>query len=177
MTDQTEDSEAWAKSRIVAELVQVADNAEKWLAKVNEDKTIKPADMAKAFYYMDQFHDEVKAALTRLYHVIDSVDKHVFPSLLEHHGVDMVRVPELGRSFSIRQMTTASIIDKEGGIKWLRDNNHGDLVQETVNAGTLASFFRNMILEQGIDPPEDLFKVNTYRKIASAKYTPKPTKE
>lgn len=174
MTTPDESNEPWTKSRIVSEIATVAANAEEWLERTKEDKSIKPAELAKAFFYMDSFHDEIKAALTRLYHVVDAVDKYVLPSLLEHHGVDMVRVPEIKRSFSIRQMMTASIIDKEEGMKWLRENGYKDLIQETVNAGTLASTFRSMILDQGIDPPEELFKVNNYKKISTTKYTPKP---
>lgn len=166
--------ETWTKSRIVSEISKVSDNAEAWLERIKDDKTLTPAELAKVFFYMDGFYDEVKAAITRLYHVIDALDKFVLPSLMEHHGVDMVRVPEIKRSFSIRQMMTASIIDKEEGIKWLRENGFADLVQETVNAGTLASTFRSMILDQGIDPPEELFKVNNYKKISTTKYTPKP---
>ena len=171
MNDQTTELKA---SDMVALLRSKADNAEEWLETIREDKSIKPADMAKMFYAMDTFYDEVKAQLTRIYNVVNAVDKAIFPALLEHHGLDMVRVPELKRSFSVKQMTSASMIDKEGGLAWLEQQGHGDLIQRTVNAGTLASFFRSMILEQGIDPPEDLFKVNSYRTITSAKYTPKP---
>jgi hypothetical protein len=172
--DKIENEDQWTKSRIVTELATVAENAEAWLEKIKDDKTLKPADLAKVYFYMDGFHDDVKAALNRLYHVIDAMDKFVLPTLLEHHGIDMVRVPEIKRSFSIRQMMTASIVDKEEGMKWLRENGFKDLIQETVNAGTLASTFRSMILDQGIDPPEEIFKVNNYKKISVTKYTPKP---
>ena len=51
----------------------------------------------------------------------------------------------------------------------------GDMIQETVNAGTLSAFIRNMILEQGIDPPEDIVKVSTYSTTSMVKYRPKPS--
>lgn len=174
MNDQPDAATKFKASELVGLLADKAADAEDWLEKIREDKSIKPADMAKMYYAMDTFYDEIKAQLTRIYNVVNAVDKAIFPALLEHHGLDMVRVPELKRSFSVKQMTSASMIDKEGGITWLREQGHGDLIQETVNAGTLASFFRNMMLEQGIDPPEEFFKINSYRTMTSAKYTPKP---
>ncbi len=154
-------------------MADLAQRSEDYLKQVEEDLTLKPADLAKTYWLVSELHDSLKKQLTRLYHVVNAMDKAVLPRLFEHHGVDMVRIPELGRSFSIRQMTTASMLDKEGAMAWLRNNGHGDLIQETVNAGTLASFIRNLQLEQGIDPPEELFKVNSYKTIGSNKYTPK----
>lgn len=151
---------------------EVAASAERWLKGV-EEKPPTPAELAKNYWAMKTAFDDLKAAQTRIYNVIDKIDKRILPALMEEHGVDMIRVPELGRSFSVRQMMSASMTDKEGALQWLRDNGHGDLVQETVNAGTLASFIRNLILEEGVEPPQELFKVSTYNKINTAKYTPK----
>lgn len=169
MTEET----ARKNEQILRDLTDLADRSEEYLKKVEDDLSLKPADMAKAYWAVCNLHDDLKKQLTRLYHVMNALDKAVLPKLFEHHGLDMVRIPELGRSFSIRQMTTASMLDKEQAMEWLRENGHGDLIQETVNAGTLASFIRNMILEEGIEPPEELFKVSTYKTIGSNKYNPK----
>jgi hypothetical protein len=164
---------AHKNEQLVRDLTDLADRSDEYLKKVEDDLSLKPADMAKVYWAVRNLHDDLKKQLTRIYHVMNALDKGVLPKLFEHHGVDMVRIPELGRSFSIRQMTTASMLDKEQAMSWLRDNGHGDLIQETVNAGTLASFIRNMILEEGIEPPEEMFKVNTYKTIGSNKYNPK----
>jgi len=152
---------------------EVADRAEESLSDLKNDDTKKPADVARHFWYIKTHHDEVKKQVTRVYHVMDALDKHVLPELLEAHGTDIVRIPDLGRSFSVRKMMSASMLDKEQAIEWLRGNGAEDLVQETVNAGTLSSFIRNLVLEEGIDPPEELFKVSTYNKTSATKYTPK----
>lgn len=166
----TEDTK---NGKLLQDFTALADKSEDYLKKVEDDLTLKPADMAKAYWAVSTLHDDLKKQLTRIYHVMNALDKNVLPKLFDHHGVDMVRIPELGRSFSLRQMTTASMLDKEAALAWLRDNGHGDLIQETVNAGTLASFIRNMILEEGTEPPEELFKVNSYKTIGSNKYNPK----
>lgn len=131
------------------------------------------ADVAKLFFALKMKHEELDTARKRISKTLDYLDKHVIPSSLEHEGTDMIRVPEIKRSFGIRNMTTASMIDREAAFKWLRENGHGDMVQETVNAGTLASFARNLMLEEGIDLPNDIFKVNSYRKTGVTQYKPR----
>lgn len=71
---------------------------------------------------------------------------------------------------------SASIIDdpdkgKLIGINWLKDNGHGGLVQETVNAQTLSAFAKNLLETDGIELPPDIFKVGTspYTSITKAK--------
>lgn len=159
--------------QILNDLIAMADRSEAYLKKIEDDLSLSPVNTAKEYWAISNLHDDLKKQITRIYHVVNALDKAILPRLFDHNGLDMVRIPELGRSFSIRQMTTASMLDKAGAMSWLRDNGHGDLIQETVNAGTLASFIRNLQLEQGIDPPEELFKVNSYKTIGSNKYNPK----
>lgn len=158
---------------LVVETKKVADVAEEFLGSLKDDKSKKPADVARHYWYVKTNYEEAKKHLTRVYHVLDALDKNVLPELMEEHDMDMIRIPDLGRSFSIRQMMTASMLDKERAFQWLRDNGNEDLIQETVNAGTLSSFIKSMIVDEGIDPPEDVFKVSTYKKTNSTKYTPK----
>jgi hypothetical protein len=63
--------------------------------------------------------------------------------------------------FSIQSRWSASIQEgkKEAAYAWLKTNKHGDIIQETVNSSTLAAFAKNMATEEGVDLPEDLFKV------------------
>ena len=135
--------------------------------------TLEIAELARRFWTLKTLHERADKARKQLYHIVNAIDKGIFPAQLEKRDLDMVRVPELGRSFYSQDKTSASILDKEGGYKWLRENGHEDLIQETVNAGTLASFARNLQIEEGIDLPEDLFKVTTYSTTGSSKYTPK----
>jgi len=153
---------------------EVADNAESWLDNTKgANEPIQPAKLAKHYWYLKENYDRLKKELTRIYHVVDAVDKHLLPEAFDAAGTDLIRIPELGRSFSVKTMMSASMKDKEAGAQWLRDQGHGDLVQETVNAGTLASFMRSYILDEGMEPPEDIFKVTTYNKTNTTKYNPK----
>ena len=159
--------------RLLDDAAQFADDIEVWFESRRDDKTIPIKQMVSEFWRIKNTHDDLKKLVTRIYNVVNALDKGVLPARFEDEGVDLIRVPELSRSFSVRTNTSASMLDKEGAIEWLRELGHGDLVQETVNAGTLASFCRNLVLEQGIEPPEELIKVNTYNSIGSNKYNPK----
>ncbi len=154
-------------------LASLAIDGENWLEDVKNNKTIKPSVLAIALFSLKEAHKRLDETVTRFYHVHNALDKKILPERLDEAGLDSIRVPEIARSFSIRDNTTASMLDKEKGFGWLRSIGQGDLIQETVNAGTLASFCRNLLLDQGIEPPEDVIKVNNYKSISINKYTPK----
>lgn len=159
--------------QITNSLLAIAINGENWLGEVKANKAIKPADIAIALFSLKEAYSKLDETTKRLYHVHNTLDKNVLPERLIEADLDAIRVPEIARSFSLRDNTTASMLDKERGFEWLRSIGQGDLIQETVNAGTLASFCRNMLLEQGVEPPADIIKVNTYKSVSINKYTPK----
>ena len=132
-----------------------------------------PANIATSLFLMDATHKRLDEMRKRFYHEKDYLDKKVLPAALEAANTDIVRVPELARSFSLQVKYSASFLDKDKGFEWLRERGSEDLIQETVNAGTLAAFVKSLIVDEGVDPPEDIVKVSTYQTIGITKYTPK----
>ena len=65
------------------------------------------------------------------------------------------------------------MINKNAAMQWLRDNDLGETITETVNAGTLAKVLKEYVIETGKDAPEDAFKLTEYQSTGSSKYTPK----
>jgi len=157
----------------LSHLTKNADDCEAWLKEVRDDKSIPLVEVIKDYWRLKGLHEELKAAVTRIYNVMNSLEKGEIPARMTDAELDMVRIPELARSFSLRIMTSASMLDKDKAFEWVRGLGHEDLIQETINSGTLAAFCRNLMLEQGIEPPDDVIKVTTYNTIGSAKYTPK----
>lgn len=145
--------------------------------KLANDKTIPMVAVATMLFRFKSIYEDMDKSSKRIYHVKERLSKGVLPERMKDEGLDMLRVPELARSFSHQTKMSASFLDKELGFKWLRDIGQGDIIQETVNASTLTSFVRNMILEEGVDPPEDVVAVNTYSEIGITKYTPKEGKK
>lgn len=154
-------------------LLETVTEGNDWLSQVKDDKGVKAAELAIALYDLKTAYKELDDVLKMYYHIHNQIDKSVLPARLEEQDLDMIRVPEIGRSFSVKDMITASMVDKDKAFEWLRSIGQGDIIQETVNAGTLGSFCRNLLLEQGTEPPEDAVKVNTYKSISINKYTPK----
>lgn len=126
-----------------------------------------------AYYRFKSFYDDLDAIRKQFYAIKDRIDKHIAPEALEQSGMDKVSIPEVERTFYIVDRYSASIINKPAAFEWLRENGASELIQETVNAGTLASYLKGLVLEEGRDPPEDLFKFTPYRTTGMTKYRPK----
>jgi hypothetical protein len=159
-------------SDVHATMVKLAEQMEQW-AETAKEEPPKPAELAILFFNMKEGYKAVDGARKRVYHVVDMVEKYLMPKVMEDNDLDMIRVPEIARSFSLRNQLSASMIDKDEAMKWLRKEGHGDLIQETVNSSTLSSFIKSLIIDEGIDPPEEYFKVSQYKTTGINKYTPK----
>lgn len=62
---------------------------------------------------------------------------------------------------TVSRRFSASMLDKDAGLNWLRKNGHEGLIQETVNSSTLSAFAKDMQENQGKDLPVEIFKVGT----------------
>ena len=130
-------------------------------------------DALKFFHYLDTQYDALDKARKQIYATLDGMNKGMLPAMFDASGQDLARVPELGRSFYPTTKYSARVADKEKLYDWLRENNGADLIQETVNASSLAGFLKTMSLDQGIDAPPEVAELTTYKIIGSSKYTPK----
>lgn len=139
----------------------------------NASGKVTPYDAVLTFFSLKNLHEQMDILVKKVYHMKDGLEKKTVPAVMENHNTDMVRVPELRRSFSINEKVSATFLDREAGYNWLREIGQGDIITETVNAGTLSALVRSLQLEQGIDPPEDVVKVSRYKAVSVNKYTPK----
>lgn len=103
--------------------------------------------------------DELKA----LNREIDETEQALVDAMLEEEMQNFVRA---GQMFSLQTKTYANAVPerKQELLAWLKKNGYGDLVQETVNANSLAAFVREL-LEEADELPEELRElVNVYEK-------------
>lgn len=109
---------------------------------------------------------KIKQAREAISELEDTMSRNNVPEIMRDAGVKTVTVIGVGR-VTISHRFSCSMLDKDAGIKWLKDNGHSGLVQETVNSATLGSFAKNMIQEQGKELPIDVFKtsVNAFTSI------------
>lgn len=107
----------------------------------------------------------------------------LFPGRMDAEESRTATSAETGNRMSRTSKMYASIIPDatEGAepqgkaFKWLRDNNLGSLIKETVNASTLSATAKELV-ENGRELPDDLFKVHTKDSVSITKGKPKVKK-
>lgn len=132
-------------------------------------------DLCLKQYDLEYTFKQVEDLTKRLSKVNELIKKALLPKAFEEAGTDMFRIPEIARSFSpaTKMSVTIKGEDKSGGMEWLRGNGFEDIIKPTVNASALSSAAKELLEEQGIDLPDDLFNVTTYKVVTHRKYTPK----
>lgn len=103
--------------------------------------------------------ETIKSARKALEEIEDNLSKNQIPDLMRARDVKSVKIEGIG-TVGITNRISCSIPDKDKGFEWLRANEHGSLITETVNSSTLSAFAKEMI-EAGEDLPEEIFKVST----------------
>jgi hypothetical protein len=162
-----------ALSHAAEELARAAAIVEALGDEIKNDGKTAPAQIAEFYFHLDMAYEGTDTARKRVYHVVDMFNKFIIPTRLRDSGMDLIRVAAVARSFSVVTKTSATLLDKEKGFEWLRQIGQGDVIQETVNAGTLSALCRNLVLDQGIDPPPDIVNMRSYDTTSMTKYKPK----
>lgn len=140
---------------------------------VDQTDGMSLSDLAKYYFALKAVYEDLDAARKRMYHLVDKLNKFTIPERLEREDLDKIQVPDIARSFYILPKVSAKVQDKDKLKDWLVARGDGDLVQETVNAGTLAAHLRKLLEDQGVEAPVDVVVLNTYNTTGMSKYTPK----
>ena len=140
-----------------------------------DDATL--ADLCEVWHMLKSLHAEMDEAKRRVGAMVNNLQSAVLPERFESEGMDKVSLPSLGRSFYPLQKVQASLNkeNRDSAMGWLRDNGGESLITETVNANSLSAFVKDLMINQGLDVPEDSINVRTYSTMGSSKYTPKET--
>ena len=87
--------------------------------------------------------------------------------MFSNQNVKTIKLDDVGR-VTVNVRWTASMLDKTRGMEWLRTSGNEGLIQETVNAMTLASFAKTETLA-GKPLPDYLFNVGTAQHMSITK--------
>lgn len=83
---------------------------------------------------------------------------------MEDTGITNVTVEGIGRVTLVGDLyARIPAAKRTAAYEWLRDNGHGDLITETINASTLKAAVRTM-LKKGEELPTDLLVVTPYTR-------------
>ena len=111
--------------------------------------------------------DDLKKKLSALQKHVDALSYDILPTLFENQSVKTIKLDGVGR-VTVNVRWTASMINKQKGMEWLRTSGNEGLIQETVNAMTLASFAKTETMA-GKPLPDHLFKVGTAQHMSITK--------
>jgi hypothetical protein len=111
----------------------------------------------------------IKESREALDQIETKMSREYVPDALRAHQIRTITVEGVGR-VSLGTRWSASMPDKEAGFEWLRANDHGGVIQETVNAQTLGALAKELNSE-GVELPQPTFTTNimTYTSITKVK--------
>ncbi len=113
--------------------------------------------------------DQIKEAREALDEMEKKLSREQVPEVMRAHNVKTITIEGVGR-VSLSNRWSCSMLDKEAGFEYLRANNAGGLIIETVNSQTLAAYAKDLSTEKGVELPADVFKtgIMTYTSITKA---------
>jgi len=153
--------------RVCRYLVQVAQDIRRDTSEVVATRS--HIDIIKHFNQVRLMNEQIKEAREALGEIERVLSQEQVPEVMREHNVRNITVEGVGR-VALSNRWSCSMLDKELGMDWLRNNGNESLIIETVNSSTLAAFARNMTETEGKELPTDVFKtsVMTYTSITKA---------
>lgn len=121
--------------------------------------------LAQAFKVLQDRYNEAKAVSAGVYAEFEFLRKNILPARMDEMGITTVNIKDVGR-IQISHQLSAKQVDKFALQEWLQANGHGDLIAETVNASSLASFIKAQIADGEPIPDDDIIQISTY-EVAS----------
>ena len=146
-----------------------------YLAGTIRDQTneiVATNDHIKLIKHYDQLRQAtalIKESREALEQIEMKLSREQVPDVLRAQNIRTITVEGVGR-VSLGTRWSASMPDKQAGFDWLRANEHGGVIQETVNAQTLGALAKELNSE-GLELPAPTFTTNimTYTSITKVK--------
>lgn len=137
-------------------IAKLAPKLEKELIKAEKAGAIP---LARAFVAMHRLIKRSEELLKPINDTFNVYKSEKCPALFDQSGVTSIPLDE-GFRVGISARFVASIVPgkKDAAFDWLRKNELGDLIQETVNAGTLSAAGKVLRDDKNIELPEEIFR-------------------
>lgn len=132
---------------------------------------VESMDIENAAVYYEDFrnkYDSLEAVVKKWTTAKDRLSSYIIPTILEDSQLGQSVKLKSGKTVVVQYKVNVSMPDKDAGMQWLRDNELGELIQETVNSGTLTAVAKGR-LEENNALPEELFKMSTKASTAIRK--------
>ncbi len=149
------------------------DDIERIVDSINPEKEDYSAhslpELAARLKELKEALSDLKEVSTYIQNEHDKLSESVIPERMDEEGVEVMRVKNVGRLQVGSDIRCSVPKDSKLAVQdWLRENGHGSLIAETVNASTFKAFIKECIRE-GNKYPKDLIKVHPYSKATVVK--------
>ena len=136
------------------------------------DDVVATTDHVQVIKHYDQLRQLtalIKESREALEQIEMKLSREQVPEVMRAHNIKNITIEGVGR-VTLGTRWSASMPDKAAGFEWLRANEHGGVIQETVNAQTLGALAKELNLE-GTELPAPTFTTNimTYTSITKVK--------
>jgi hypothetical protein len=133
---------------------------------------VESGDHIEIIRHYDQLRQAtalIKESREALEQIETKLSREQVPDVMRANNIRTITVEGVGR-VSLGTRWSASMPDKAAGFEWLRANEHGGVIQETVNAQTLGALAKELN-EEGTELPAPTFTTNimTYTSITKVK--------
>lgn len=100
------------------------------------------------------------AKVTEIQKHVEALSQEIIPTMFLNNGrMSSFRLKGIG-TVTVGERWSASMLDKQTALNWLRNSNNGGIIQETVNSQTLGAIAKDAQIA-GKPLPSDLFKVSS----------------
>lgn len=162
------------RDETIAQLNQLCGDLTRITERIRNEtnEVISTTDHVEVIRHYDQTRKVtalIKESREALAGIEERLSREHVPHVMRTNNIRTITVEGVGR-VSLGTRWSASMPDKQAGFEWLRANNHGGVIQETVNAQTLGALAKELN-EGGIELPQPIFVTNlmTYTSITKVK--------
>jgi hypothetical protein len=120
------------------------------------------------FRYLREAQDDLKKLLSQVTELVDVARQVQLPLMFKEDGITSISVDGIRYTISHTVRASTAAGKRDEAFQWLRDNELGALITETVNASTLSAEARRQ-MEAGEALPENLFNVALVPNVSATK--------
>lgn len=155
----------------ISVLAKATDLLEQRAANISK---VSVPDQVRQFLQVRDVHDAVYDVKKRLHNINEEYKNKIIPSSFEKDGISNFKL-DTGEQVVLQPQMNVKTTDKDGAINWLRENELGELVQETVNASSLKGL-AGEFAQEGKELPDSFFKVDIWSVASIRKGKPSKKK-
>lgn len=123
-------------------------------------------DMIRAMSSTQKSLEDAKEVTKQWNARYDYLRLQAIPNAMESAGVENMNVEGVGRvGLTADMWITIPAAQREAAYKWLRENGHGDIITNTVNASSMKALAKSLI-KDGVEIPAPLIKITPYLRAS-----------